>query len=47
VHGDCNISSGGETPELGRWVVKQRTKAKKGTMPDEQRRRLEEIGFRF
>ncbi len=46
--GHCNVPQGwSENPELGTWVGTQRTRAKKGIMTDEQRRRLEEIGFRF
>jgi hypothetical protein len=47
-HGHCNVPRGwSENPALGTWVTTQRTRAKKGIMTDEQRRRLEEIGFRF
>ncbi len=47
-HGHCDVPMGwSENAALGKWVGHQRTRAKKGIMTDEQRRRLEEIGFRF
>ena len=47
AHGHCSVPRGGENPELSSWVVRQRQAANNGRMTDEQRRRLEEIGFRF
>jgi hypothetical protein len=46
-HDHCNVPMGGENSELRTWVSTQRTRAKKSVISDEQRRRLEEIGFRF
>ncbi|MHA1554283.1 MAG: helicase associated domain-containing protein [Alphaproteobacteria bacterium] len=47
-NGHCNVPRGwSKNPELGNWMNAQRTRAKKGRMTDEQRRRLDEIGFRF
>lgn len=47
-HGDCDVPSDwNENPPLGSWVIHQRKRARNGLMTDEQRRRLEQIGFRF
>ena len=47
-HGDCDVPSDwNENPPLGSWVKHQRKRARNGLMTDEQRRRLEQIGFRF
>jgi hypothetical protein len=47
-HGDCNVPQGWpENRKLATWVTTQRQRAKKGRMPDDQRQRLEEIGFGF
>ena len=47
-HGHCKVPRGwSENPALETWVTTQRTRAKKGKITDGQRRRLDEIGFRF
>ncbi|KAL7524318.1 hypothetical protein ACHAXR_000526 [Thalassiosira sp. AJA248-18] len=45
-HGNCFLPKkySGD-PQLGLWVIKQRTNAKAGKLTDDQRKRLESIGF--
>ncbi len=46
--GDCDVRrEWPEDPKLGQWVKTQRRQVKIGSLTDERRRRLEEIGFRF
>jgi hypothetical protein len=45
-HGDCLVKSRDlENPELGIWVVNQRRQYRKGRIPPDRIKRLEEIGF--
>ncbi len=48
AHGDCNVPAAWPpNPHLATWVRKQRTCHAKGTLPSNQRERLEALGFRF
>ena len=45
-NGDCNVPQGYQVnPQLGSWVNKQRQNFKKGKLPAEQVRRLQELGM--
>jgi Helicase associated domain len=45
-HGDCNVPQDwSEDLQLGRWVSAQHVRAKQGTLPPEQKARLDALGF--
>jgi predicted helicase len=47
-YGTCEVpSKWPENPQLATWAFAQRTKARRGLLLEDRRRRLEEIGFRF
>ncbi len=47
-HGHCNVADRcSENPRLGRWVSKQRSALKKGTLSEEKIRLLNSIGFEW
>ncbi|KAL7542468.1 hypothetical protein ACHAXR_011805 [Thalassiosira sp. AJA248-18] len=47
-HGNCLVPKRYiDDPQLGSWVVKQRRDAKEGKVSDDQKKRLDSIGFAF
>ncbi|MCX6916266.1 MAG: Helicase associated domain protein [Verrucomicrobia bacterium] len=43
--GHCNVGTYGEDIQLGRWVVSQRCRRKKGVLGEDQIRLLDDLGF--
>jgi len=48
VHGHCRVPiESKEDPELGNWVKNQRALYRKGTLPEDRQKRLEDDGFEW